>query len=330
VALDSPDLVSTQDVTVRFKPPPKPAPPAAKTPYEPPTPPRERELNQLNMRLVWINPGKFLMGSPPNEERRDPRDEHLHEVTISRGFYLGAFEVTQEQFQQLMGRNPSLFVDKTIPKPGAKPGDFTTPAGGSFGEAGPPRLPVERVTWDDAAAFCNALSALPGERLAGRRYRLPTEAEWEYACRAGTRTAFSWGPSAFDIRTFAWGFDNSARTTHAIGLKKPNKWGLYDMHGNVAEWCHDWYQADYYQNCPPADPQGPALAQKKVVRGGAFTTDELNRPPSQLLRCAQRFDVFPATRSEAIGFRVACDLVEPATLEQLRGEGQPPVIIKPN
>jgi formylglycine-generating enzyme required for sulfatase activity len=154
--------------------------------------------NSISMKLVWIAPGEFKMGSNDGEDFEKP----LHTVKITKGFYMGAFEVTQGQYQQVMGTNPSYFK-------GAN-------------------LPVEQVSWDDAVEFCKKLS-----QKEGKTYRLPTEAEWEYACRAGTTTKFSFGDDESQLGEYAWYGKNSGMKTHPVGKKKPNAWGLFDMHGNV-------------------------------------------------------------------------------------------------
>jgi eukaryotic-like serine/threonine-protein kinase len=145
------------------------------------------------------------------------------------------YEVTQGEYERVMGTNPSHFK-------------------------GDPRLPVETVSWQDAMTFCERLSALPAERSAGRVYRLPTEAEWEYACRAGSTTIYSFGDSEGSLGDYAWYDSNSGSKTHPVGQKRPNAWGLYDMHGNVWEWCSDWYDGSYYASSPVDDPTGPVKA----------------------------------------------------------------------
>lgn len=153
-----------------------------------------------------------MMGSPQSEPGRD-YNETQRTVTIASPFSLGVHEVTQSQYESVMGSNPSHFKGVNNP--------------------------VENVGWDDAVAFCRKLSALPAEVAAGQVYRLPTEAEWEYACRAGTTTAYSFGDDAMDLAKYAWFYDNSDNTPHAVGEKLPNGWALYDMHGNEREWCSD-------------------------------------------------------------------------------------------
>ena len=153
------------------------------------------------------------------------------------------------------------------------------------------------MRWYDAVEFCRKLSDLPAEKSAGHVYRLPTEAEWKYACRAGTTTKYSFGDRASELGDYAWYRDNSGKTTHPVGGKKPNPWGLYDMHGNVWEWCQDWY-GDYPSGAV-TDPTGPASGDRRVLHGGSFflrTSD---------VRSAYRNNYQPATRGNAIGFRPA-------------------------
>ena len=227
--------------------------------------------NSIGMQMVLIPAGEFVMGAPAREDGRRG-DELQHRVRITKPFYLGVQEVTQAQYEQVMGLNPSYFQDA--------------------------QSPVETVSWDDALVFCEKLSALPEEKSSERAYRLPTEAEWEYACRAGSTTCYSFGQLAqpnsaheFALRMgeisrttitrlpdgrlaslsdFAWFEWNSDRSTHPVGQKHPNAWGLYDMHGNVWEWCADWYGDNYYRGSPVDDPTGPATGPGRVFRGGAW------------------------------------------------------------
>ena len=166
-------------------------------------------------------------------------------MRITKPFYVGAQEVTQAQYQQVMGTNPSHFQNA--------------------------QHPVDSVSWEDAVRFCEKLSALAEEKTAGHRYRLPTEAEWEYACRAGHTTRFSCGESDSSLGDYAWHRENSGLSPHAVGQKRPNAWGLYDMHGNVWEWCADWYEDDADRKVLPADdPTGPATGSDRVYRGGSL------------------------------------------------------------
>ena len=189
--------------------------------------------------FVWVPPGRFRMGSPDIEADRY-EDELAHVVTISRGFWLGKFEVTQRQWREIMGGNPSRF-------------------------AGCDSCPVENVSPADCVNFIGELST-----LSQKTYRLPTEAEWEYAARAGTQSAWASGNDAAQLDGFAWYSGNSERKTHPVGEKRPNAWGLYDMHGNVREWCADWYQA--YSAERQIDPRGPDWGNRHVTRGGGWTS----------------------------------------------------------
>jgi len=194
----------------------------------------EEELGRgVKMKMILIPPGKFIMGSPKDEPDRVSHEGPRHEVIISRPFYLGVYEVTQRQWEAVMGNNPSLFK---------KGGDF----------------PVENVSWDDVQCFIYKLSAKKG-----KDYRLPTEAEWEYACRAGTNEA-RYG----DLDKIAWYIVNSGEETHPAGKMLPNSFGLYDMLGNVFEWCQDWYGK--YKSKPDIDPKGPLSGQERIIRGGSW------------------------------------------------------------
>jgi formylglycine-generating enzyme required for sulfatase activity len=158
---------------------------------------------------------------------------------------------------------------------------------------------VEQVSWEEARAFCDKLNALEEPRSGGDRYRLPTEAEWEYACRAGSTTRFSFGDDAAGLGDYAWFSDNSGSQTHPVGQKRPNAWGLYDMHGNVFEWCEDRYEANYYANSPGADPLGPSGASDRVIQGGCW----FGNP--RFARSAYRGWCAPGFRDDGVGFRLA-------------------------
>jgi formylglycine-generating enzyme required for sulfatase activity len=233
-------------------------------------PPQQIIKNSIGMKFVLNPSGSFTMGSPPwGAERSD--DEKQHEVTISKPFYLQSTVVTQSQWQEVMGDNPSEFKDC---------GDD---------------CPVENVSWNDAQGFIKKLNEIEGVD----NYRLPTEAEWEYACRAETNTEFSFGDEASELGEYAWYIDNSGDRTHPVGTKKPNAWGLYDMHGNVIEWCQDWY-ADYPSNSV-TDPKGPSKGEYRVLRGGSWLIN------ARRIRSADRFRNDPNYRYLGIGFRVARD-----------------------
>jgi len=196
----------------------------------------------VKMKLVRIPAGKFLMGSPKTEKGRRGDEGPQREVTISKPFYMGVTEVTQSQYQSIMVKNPSRFKG--------------------------PQNPKKEVSWDDATAFCTALS-----KKTGKTVRLPTEAQWEYACRAGTKTRFSFGNEDKDLSIYAWYNANSDNKTHPVGQKKPNAWGLYDMHGNLCEWCRDWYDEKFYANAKNVDPENTTRAKYRVLRGGSWNYD---------------------------------------------------------
>jgi len=200
--------------------------------------------NSIGMKLVPIPIGEFLMGSPGNDSPSDNNEEFQHQVRISKPFLMGMHEVSQKQYEQVAGENPSQFQGH--------------------------ELPVEHLFWKQAVEFCELLSELPAERQAGRRYRLPTEAEWEYACRAGTATTFNTGdelpPS---LARFSGTIRFVAKKTAPVGAYPPNAWGLCDMHGNVWEWTADWFSADYFRSSPVDDPPGPSSGTHHTLRGGS-------------------------------------------------------------
>jgi len=272
----------------------------------------------LDLEMVRIPPGTFLMGSPPDEPARRS-DETQHQVTISRPFYIGVYEVTQGQYYKLMLPDFDLESWEYKRGPLHKGAAFCYrdyKGGIIFGaNATGGKLcldhPMESVTWDEAVAFCRKLTEI--ERNAGRLpegyvYRLPTEAEWEYACRAGTS-----GPLNVQI-----GFDyeklktiahvGSGWTSAVSAERRPNAWGLYDMHGNVYEWCLDWYGP--YPEGPVTDPTGPPEGRKRVARGGCFIgCDPQKEDPMRIVfpftRSASRYAFAPHVRGMAIlGFRV--------------------------
>ncbi len=218
----------------------------------------------------WCPPGTFTMGSPESETDHDD-DEAQHVVTLSKGFWLSKYETTQTQWVTIMGSSPSHFDD---------PGNENNP--------------VEQVTWEGAQDFIAALNASAG---AGT-YRLPTESEWEYAYRAGTAERFYWGDDAgeTDIGNYAWYQPNSGDTTHPVGEKMPNAWGLYDMGGNVNEWCQDFY-GDYPAG-PVTDPQGAAASEFRVIRGGGYDAGTAG------CRAASRGMFNPISSYDAIGVRL--------------------------
>ena len=228
--------------------------------------------NSIGMKLVLIHAGSFTMGAPVEETGRRG-DEAAHEVTISKSYYLGVYETTQREFEKVTGKNPSR----------SKGADN----------------PVEMVSWDEATLFCSNLSQLPAENASGRTYRLPSEAEWEYACRAISTTAYSFGDTP--IGNYAWFDEHRFSIPHPVGENKANRWGLFDMHGNVSEWCQDWYGS--YPLGEATDPIGPIQGEERIMRGGC-----LYYTPAQC-RSAYRESAKPKlARSSSVGFRVAMSL----------------------
>ena len=259
--------------------------------------------------FVHIPGGTFQMGSPTGEMCHESDEGMAHFVTLAHGFYINQTEVTQQQWVDVFGNNPSDFIGMS--------------------------RPVERVTWYDVCIFCNRLSQSEGLtpcyysdelyvtmfdgtppvhsgpvywNLSANGYRLPTEAEWEYACRAGATTAYccdTENTTCYDedpsLNPLGWYYNNSdtgnGRETHNVGLKQPNNWNLYDMHGNVNEWCWDWYSCDYYGSSPAVDPLGPASGVIKVFRGGSWNDYAKN------CRSANRFD-YHVYSSQRLGFRL--------------------------
>jgi len=222
--------------------------------------------------FVWIAPGTFVMGSPTSEIGRDLH-EVQHTVKLTQGFWLSDHEVTQEEYEAIMGVNPAAFSGVN--------------------------LPVESVTWNDAVAYCRNLTLRDqgaGRITAQQAYRLPTEAEWEYAARAGTT-----GPWYGDLDAIAWYGSNSDGTPHEVKQKTPNAWGLYDMFGNVSEWCSDWHWD--YPTISVTDPTGPSVGVIRVYRGGSWDFDAWGA------RAAVRFSADPVGWSTNLGFRLALSSV---------------------
>ena len=271
----------------------EPPKPAAKTPKKLDDRPRKGAkgpkmvTNSIGMRFVPIPAGEFAMGSPAWDRDGKPDEKPKHRVRITSPFFLGICEVTQQEYQRVMGANPSS-------------------------EQLSPQQPVQMVSWFDAVKFCNRLSErekvrpyyeISGERvtiLGGNGYRLPTEAEWEYACRAGSTTKWSFGDDLPQLELYAWYDGNAGSHSHEVGEKFPNAFGLYDMHGHMWEWCWDRYGEDYYRHSPVDDPQGPSSGALRIERGG----DGWNSDPPQL-RSAYRNHQVPSLRFRDLGFRVA-------------------------
>ena len=225
----------------------------------------ENEGDGLTMEFVRIPAGEFMMGSPVGESGRHDDEGPQHQVRITEPFYMLTTEVTQQQYIQIMGHNPSVFKGADNP--------------------------AEKVSWGGAMEFCRRLS-----KKTGREITLPTEAQWEYACRAGTDTRFSFGEDNQSLESYCWYKANSNQQSHPVGLKKPNAWCLYDMHGNVQEWCSDRFDDPYYSRSLSIDPEGPSIL--RVVRSGSHAY------AGDFCRSASRRGSSSDNRSEVIGFRV--------------------------
>jgi len=240
--------------------------------------------NSIGMEFVSVQAGKFLMGSPDSDPEARAFEKPRHEVTISRPFYLSRFEVTQAQWEAVMGSNPYT-LDRSNPY-------YNLP--GMAQRITRPHHPGT-VSWNDAQEFIAQLNRMEG----GNRYRLPTEAEWEYAARGGTTTAYSFGDNDADLGRHAWfGEDFATGGTHPVGQKAPNPWGLHDVHGNAWEWVQDWFDLAYYASSRSVDPIGPQQGSKRVVRGGSWHTTATS------WRTAFRRDYDPDYRGISIGFRL--------------------------
>ena len=241
------------------------------------------------MAMVWVEPGSFMMGTTEEQEQHlrrkgmwdkwNENEQPAHEVTISQGFYLGKYEITQGQWKAVMGGRPWA---------------------GKANVQEDPNHPAVYISWNDLQGFSRRLNSKAGEEL----YRLPAEAEWEYACRAGTTTLWSFGDDEKQLKNHAWYYDNTwkegEKYAHAVGKKQPNPWGLYDMHGNVYQWCADWHQRNYYQESPPADPTCETASYHRVIRGGCFDDAPSN------CRTTYRSMNDPSDRNHSVGLRVTC------------------------
>lgn len=266
--------------------------------------------NDIGMKLTLIPPGKFLMGSPTDEEGRE-EDETLHPVEITRPYYLGVYEITQEEYERVMGKNPSWFAPRPKESKQNVEGLDTS------------RFPVEWLAIEDAEEFCRKLSELPAEKKAGRAYRLPTEAEWEYACRAGTGTPFYTGKSLstkqanFDGLRPYYGAEKGSylQRTTTVGSYDPNPFGLYDMAGNVWEWCADNYAAyDPSKRIDQVGERKPGLS-RQLFRGGSWYFD------ARYSRAAERghraMEALSHDRCNDVGFRVVCPTVQNPPLSRV-------------
>ncbi|MGA2230279.1 MAG: formylglycine-generating enzyme family protein [Tepidisphaeraceae bacterium] len=218
----------------------------------------------VSMDMVLIPAGSFTMGSDKGEDNEKP----VHKVTLTRPFYMGKYSVTQAQWQAVMGDNPSQFKG--------------------------PTNPVEEVSWEDCQEFLQALA----KKVPGKVFELPTEAQWEYACRAGTTTDYYFGDDPAKLGDYAWYLDNAGNHSHPVGQKKPNNWGLYDMHGNVCQWCADWFGS--YAPGDATDPTGPTSGEAAVLRGESW----VGLPHE--LRSAGRVATPIYYRNSHVGLRLVC------------------------
>jgi len=226
-------------------------------------------IPDLDLTMIWVEPGTFMMGSPETEKGR-AGNETQHKVSLTHGFYLGKYELSQAQWEKVMESDPSRFKGTD--------------------------RPVENVSWNDAVAFCKKLTEMEkkvGRVPKGMAYQLPTEAQWEYACRAGTTTKYSWGDS---INSSNANYYRKIGETTPAGKYSANPWGFHDMHGNVWEWCADWWGV--YTSGSVTDPEGPASGSNRIGRGGSWNCD------GSVLRSALRNVNFPFHRNFALGFRV--------------------------
>ena len=254
---------------------------------------KDEITNSIGMKLVLIKTGEFMMGSRDDDPDALDDEKPQHRVRITKPFYMGVYEVSQSDWEQVTGERISFF------RPDG-------PGGGKVAGTDTSNFPAEQVGWDDAMVFCRGLTELPEEKSAGRIYRLPTEAEWEYACRAGTDSAFSHGNSLDATQANFNGnypFGQAKKgpfriQTTAAGSFEPNTFGLYDMHGNVWEWCSDWYGLDYYKTAPVDDPAGPTTGSRRIIRGGDWYSDGRD------CRSAFRYADVPDGTFYATGMRV--------------------------
>ncbi|MDR0380258.1 MAG: formylglycine-generating enzyme family protein [Candidatus Accumulibacter sp.] len=237
-------------------------------------------VNSVNMEFVLISAGSFVMGSDKSSVNAPDKETPQRQVHISQPFYLGKFEVTQTQWMAVMGDDPSKFEG--------------------------PDNPVEQVSWYDAQEFIERLNQMEETD----KYRLPTEAEWEYAARAGTTSVYFFGSDVDELDRYAWYRDNADEKTYPVGQKKPNPWGLYDMYGNVYEWVEDWF--GYYPSTPETDPKGPSSGLSRVLRSGSWYNG------AGSLRSSFRTSLAPDIRYGTYGFRVALSYPPPALKSRKR------------
>jgi formylglycine-generating enzyme required for sulfatase activity len=272
--------------------------------------------NSVGMKFVYVKPGKFIMGTTAAEQKavhealKGKRSEHLGgeeprpQVKLTKGFYVGVYEVTQKQYRAVTGANPSAFS-----RNGSSFQSVQTVKDEELAD-----FPVEQVTWDDAQAFLKKLSELPAERSQRRIYRLPTEAEWEYCCRAGAEETFTFRKPSKSISAKQANFDGNfpfgggaagvdLKRTCKVGSYEPNPWGIYDMHGNLWEMTADWYDPNAYKEKNRVDPKGPKTGQFRVIRGGSWASN------GEGCRSGfRRHDFTPETKGWNYGFRAVCEV----------------------
>jgi len=225
-------------------------------------------MNSIGIEFVLVPSGSFRMGGAKELEQAEDHEIPRHVVKFSKAFFMGKYEVTQAQWSEMMNNNPSAFKDGI--------------------------RPVERVSWNDVQAFIQKLNT----KEETNKYRLPTEAEWEYAARADSEDSYTFGCDVSILSQYAWYRNNSGGEIHPVGELKPNAWGLYDMHGNVHEWCQDWFDRKYYSQSPTNAPLGPSLGLAKTLRGGDWGSEDW------YCRCASRSLSSPDRRSNRLGFRL--------------------------
>jgi formylglycine-generating enzyme required for sulfatase activity len=240
----------------------------------------EKKTNSIGMTFLKIEPGMFYMGASED----DPYDTPLaqrHRVTLTKSFFMAQFLVTKRQYKQVVRNAPSdMFMDEN--------------------QGVSDDCPVLGISWFAANEFCSLLSDLPSEKAAGHRYRLPTEAEWEYCCRAGSESVFCFGDDGGELTEYAWFEDNSDNKSQPVGKLKPNNWGLYDFHGNATEWCSDWFEE--FDGEDKVDPKGPETGDDKVLRNGCWGSHV------EELTCASRDGMLPNLGRLSNGLRVVLDL----------------------